>query len=133
MSDIDEKAHREADQTPAETHDKVTLLGTKSPGVERIEAIAKHISFVDRIFIFFSVFLIAYAYGLDGTLRYAYQVCFQPLIVDSGKLTDFFDSQPLLQASRRIPLSLHLTPFVLSSLPPPRYVSPPTSLHLHTF
>ncbi|KAJ3528139.1 hypothetical protein NM208_g10346 [Fusarium decemcellulare] len=27
----------------------------------------------DRIFIFFGVFLIAYAYGLDGTVRYAYQ------------------------------------------------------------
>ncbi|KAF5496474.1 Siderophore iron transporter 1 [Colletotrichum fructicola] len=28
---------------------------------------------VDRVFIFFGVFLVAYAYGLDGTLRYAYQ------------------------------------------------------------
>ncbi|CAM1503173.1 Fc.00g079490.m01.CDS01 [Cosmosporella sp. VM-42] len=46
---------------------------TKSPGVQRIEAIASTITFTDRIFIFFGVFLVAYAYGLDGTLRYTYQ------------------------------------------------------------
>jgi SIT family siderophore-iron:H+ symporter-like MFS transporter len=49
------------------------LIGKKSPGVVRIEALAAHITFYDRIAIFFSVFLIAYAYGLDGTLRYTYQ------------------------------------------------------------
>ena len=45
----------------------------KSPGVARVEALAKAITFTDRIFIFIGVFLVAYAYGLDGTLRYAYQ------------------------------------------------------------
>ncbi|TPX14535.1 uncharacterized protein E0L32_005227 [Thyridium curvatum] len=45
----------------------------KSPGVVRIEAIASVMTRTDRFFIFFGVFLIAYAYGLDGTLRYAYQ------------------------------------------------------------
>ena len=49
------------------------LIGRKSPGVVRIEALAAHITFYDRIAIFFGVFLIAYAYGLDGTLRYTYQ------------------------------------------------------------
>jgi SIT family siderophore-iron:H+ symporter-like MFS transporter len=49
------------------------LIGKKSPGVVRIEALATQITFYDRIAIFFGVFLIAYAYGLDGTLRYAYQ------------------------------------------------------------
>ncbi|KAM0345592.1 hypothetical protein ACHAPU_006245 [Fusarium lateritium] len=44
-----------------------------SPGVQRIKAMSEVITFVDRIFIFFGVFLIAYAYGLDGTVRYAYQ------------------------------------------------------------
>jgi SIT family siderophore-iron:H+ symporter-like MFS transporter len=38
------------------------LIGKKSPGVVRIEALATQITFYDRI-----------AYGLDGTLRYAYQ------------------------------------------------------------
>ncbi|KAL7800327.1 ferrioxamine B transporter [Trichoderma ceciliae] len=45
----------------------------KSPGVARIEAISGAITFTDRIFIFLSIFLVAYCYGLDGTLRYTYQ------------------------------------------------------------
>lgn len=45
----------------------------KSPGVVRIEAISSVITTTDRWFIFFGVFIIAYAYGLDGTLRYSYQ------------------------------------------------------------
>ncbi|KAJ4305739.1 ferrioxamine B transporter [Kalmusia sp. IMI 367209] len=49
------------------------LIGTQSPGVARIEALSKHITTANRIAIFFGVFLIAYAYGLDGTLRYVYQ------------------------------------------------------------
>lgn len=54
---------------------EVHLLGEGSPGVRRIEIIASHFRFVDRIFLFLSVFLIAYVYGLDGTVRYTYQVC----------------------------------------------------------
>jgi hypothetical protein len=50
------------------------ILGEKSPGVLRIEATSAHFTFVDRIFVFFGVFLIAYAYGLDGIIRYTYQV-----------------------------------------------------------
>ncbi|GJC78272.1 siderophore iron transporter 1 [Colletotrichum liriopes] len=49
------------------------IIGEKSPGVVRIEALTAAITRTDRIFIFFGVFLVAYAYGLDGTLRYAYQ------------------------------------------------------------
>jgi SIT family siderophore-iron:H+ symporter-like MFS transporter len=49
------------------------LIGDKSPGVARIEAISDVLTRTDRIFLFFGVFLIAYAYGLDGTVRYAYQ------------------------------------------------------------
>ncbi|KAI3588881.1 major facilitator superfamily domain-containing protein [Fusarium oxysporum f. sp. albedinis] len=44
-----------------------------SPGVQRIKAMSEVITLTDRIFIFFGVFLIAYAYGLDGTVRYAYR------------------------------------------------------------
>jgi hypothetical protein len=50
------------------------VLGAKSPGVQRIEAISAHFTFTDRIFVFIGVFLIAYAYGLDGIIRYTYQV-----------------------------------------------------------
>jgi MFS transporter, SIT family, siderophore-iron:H+ symporter len=50
------------------------ILGKKSPGVQRIEAISAHVTLIDRIFIFIGVFLIAYAYGLDGIMRFTYQV-----------------------------------------------------------
>ena len=49
------------------------LLGNKSPGVARVEAISSQITRVDRVFLFLGVFIVAYAYGLDGTLRYTYQ------------------------------------------------------------
>jgi MFS transporter, SIT family, siderophore-iron:H+ symporter len=45
----------------------------KSPGVQRIEALSRALTPRDRVCIFASIFLVAYAYGLDGTLRYAYQ------------------------------------------------------------
>jgi SIT family siderophore-iron:H+ symporter-like MFS transporter len=45
----------------------------KSPGVVRIEALNAYTSSINRWFIFFGIFLVAYAYGLDGTLRYTYQ------------------------------------------------------------
>ncbi len=50
------------------------ILGKKSPGVQRIEAISAHFTLTNRIFVFFGVFLIAYAYGLDGITRFTYQV-----------------------------------------------------------
>jgi len=49
------------------------VLGKKSPGVVRIEAINAHLTSFDRWFLGIGVFLIAYAYGLDGTVRYTYQ------------------------------------------------------------
>ncbi|KAF1969069.1 siderochrome-iron transporter-like protein Sit1 [Bimuria novae-zelandiae CBS 107.79] len=60
---------------PPEYEDErsATLIGSKSPGVARIEALSRQITTGNRIAIFIGVFLIAYAYGLDGTLRYAYQ------------------------------------------------------------
>ncbi|KAL1840499.1 hypothetical protein VTJ49DRAFT_412 [Mycothermus thermophilus] len=44
-----------------------------SPGVRRIEAVAAVLTTRDRVFIFLGVFLLAFAYCLDGTLRWAYQ------------------------------------------------------------
>lgn len=45
----------------------------KSAGVRRAEALSSILTRWDRVFIFFGVFLAAFAYGLDGTVRYAYQ------------------------------------------------------------
>jgi SIT family siderophore-iron:H+ symporter-like MFS transporter len=52
----------------------VNLLGQGSPGVRRIEIITSHFRLIDRVCLFFAIFLIAYVYGLDGTVRYTYQV-----------------------------------------------------------
>jgi MFS transporter, SIT family, siderophore-iron:H+ symporter len=46
---------------------------SESFGVRRVEALAGVLTTWNRVFIFLGVFLVAYAYGLDGTLRYAYQ------------------------------------------------------------
>ncbi|KAG6007246.1 hypothetical protein E4U43_000338 [Claviceps pusilla] len=56
---------------PATSADAVRDI--RSPGVVRVEAISSVITTLDRFFIFTGVFLLAYVYGLDGTLRYAYQ------------------------------------------------------------
>lgn len=53
--------------------EKPVSTNTKSPGVVRIEALNAHTSLVNRCFIFFGLFLVAYAYGLDGSLRGVYQ------------------------------------------------------------
>jgi SIT family siderophore-iron:H+ symporter-like MFS transporter len=50
---------------------KENILATA--GVRRIEAINSQLSQVDRVVVFVGLFLIAYCYGLDGTVRYTYQ------------------------------------------------------------
>lgn len=50
------------------------LLGEQSPGVQRVQIIAQHFTLPNRILFFFGIFLIAYVYGLDGTLRTTFQV-----------------------------------------------------------
>ncbi|KAI7226420.1 hypothetical protein KC352_g15717, partial [Hortaea werneckii] len=58
------------DDTPVsvDSSEKIT-----SPGVARIEAINRNITIGDRVALFIGVFLIAYAYGLDGQIRNTYQ------------------------------------------------------------
>lgn len=59
---------------PSQQHRSITLLGAESPGVRRIEVISSQFRLVDRVVLFFAVFLVAYAYGLDGMVRGSYQV-----------------------------------------------------------
>lgn len=54
--------------------DSLSLLSQESPGVKRVEIISSHIHLIDRVFLFSSVFLIAYVYGLDNQVRQTYQV-----------------------------------------------------------
>lgn len=74
--ETDVRAHTSEDTLS----DQVAILGNKSPGVARIEAINAHLTSFDRWFLGIGVFLIAYAYGLDGTVRYTYQVIASTLI-----------------------------------------------------
>ena len=81
-TDGERKGSAEAPATHYPTTDEIRqaqyergLIGDKSPGVLRIEAISAHLTLKDRVFVFFGVFLIAYAYGLDGQIRSTYQVC----------------------------------------------------------
>lgn len=68
--------------TPAEATDTLSnrnsdvppISDDLSPGVARIAAINRNLTRGDRIGVFIGVFLIAYAYGLDGTIRSTYQV-----------------------------------------------------------
>ncbi len=68
--DLASTVHPEANHPVSLGHG---LLGAKSPGVARIEAVSSQLTTVDCVVLFFGVFLIAYAYGLDGTVRYTYQ------------------------------------------------------------
>jgi SIT family siderophore-iron:H+ symporter-like MFS transporter len=69
-TETDVRAHASEDAAS----EQMAILGKKSPGVARIEAINAHLTSFDRWFLGIGVFLIAYAYGLDGTVRYTYQV-----------------------------------------------------------
>ncbi|KAH7324764.1 major facilitator superfamily domain-containing protein [Stachybotrys elegans] len=66
-----------AESKPGPSHDADSAAQAVSdltlPGVERVRALSQAITKTDRIVIFLGVFLIAYVYGLDGTLRYSYQ------------------------------------------------------------
>ncbi|KAJ5988473.1 Major facilitator superfamily domain general substrate transporter [Penicillium waksmanii] len=69
---LEESPEKQINSSTESTRD-VHLLGEGSPGVRRIEIIASEFRFIDRIFLFCGIFLVAYVYGLDGTVRYTYQ------------------------------------------------------------
>ncbi|VVT53729.1 uncharacterized protein SAPINGB_P003720 [Magnusiomyces paraingens] len=46
--------------------------GTKTVGIKKIEAMSKQYGRYGKILFFFSMFLIAYTYGLDQTIRYVF-------------------------------------------------------------
>lgn len=50
------------------------IIGDDCPGVLRAEVLRNHLTLKDRIYIFVSLFLLAYVYTLDGTLRSVFQV-----------------------------------------------------------
>lgn len=71
-----ESSEKQVDSHTVPTRE-VRLLGEGSPGVRRIEIVASHFRLVDKVFLFLSIFLVAYVYGLDGTVRNTYQASHQ--------------------------------------------------------
>ena len=72
MAEVDEKASPTSHYSDND-QDRHVSIDTVSPGVVRIEAIVEHLTPANQACIFFGVFLIAWAYGLDSTLRVSYQ------------------------------------------------------------
>ncbi|CAK7264373.1 ferrioxamine B transporter [Sporothrix epigloea] len=70
--DGDDKTKAEKDG-PLDNDTGHISLAAQSAGVTRIEALSSVLTRTDRIALFTGVFLVAYAYGLDGTVRYTYQ------------------------------------------------------------
>lgn len=71
MTEFDDRASPTSHSSGSNQDGLATLEA--SPGVARIEATAEHLTNSNRVWIFFGLFLIAWAYGLDSTLRVAYQ------------------------------------------------------------
>ncbi|ODQ66885.1 MFS general substrate transporter [Nadsonia fulvescens var. elongata DSM 6958] len=71
-SENNEKGHKvqfsaETSSTDSEKNNQETL------GVRKVKVISQQYGTVGRGFVYFSTFLVAYAYGLDSTLRYIFQ------------------------------------------------------------
>lgn len=122
--ETDVRAHTSEDASS----EYAPVLGQKSPGVVRIEAINAHLTSFDRWFLGIGVFLIAYAYGLDGTVRYTYQVITEDLFAIL-QITNQIRVTPCLRSVStlcfRLSTLLALSSLLLLSLPPQRL---PTSL-----
>lgn len=78
-----------------------------SLGVKRVQLLSAYITPVDRIFIFFGVFLIAYVYGLDGQVRVTYQVCIFRFIYPLSKDHAFADLFSLSYSLLQPPIMIH--------------------------
>jgi hypothetical protein len=65
---------RVSTETTERSINEIDIIGDQSPGVRRAKVLRDNLNQNDRIYIFVSLFLLAYVYTLDGTLRYVYQV-----------------------------------------------------------
>lgn len=66
--------HTSQTQVQQDSTPDCEALLKESPSVKRIELLTPHIYLIDRVFLFFGIFLVAYVYGLDNQVRVTYQV-----------------------------------------------------------
>lgn len=104
-------ASSQDEAAPPYIPEDIKLTGKTSPGVKRIEAISKHITFKDRVLLFITIFILAYAYTLDNTLRYTFQVCSFFAIGGTELEADLYARHMLLRATA----STHCLLLLLSS------------------
>jgi hypothetical protein len=70
----DSPAARPSSDDGRSLQNEIDIFGDTSPGVRRARILARSLTTVQRSIIFVCLFFLAYVYGLDGTLRYVYQV-----------------------------------------------------------
>jgi SIT family siderophore-iron:H+ symporter-like MFS transporter len=92
MSQLNDRKATAKSDSAASLNEKTLLVGGKSPGIRRVEATSAQFTALDRIFIFIGVFLIAYAYGLDSSVRYTYHY---PLVDDLHHLQGLSPIEPV--------------------------------------
>ncbi|KAK3192361.1 ferrioxamine B transporter [Lecanicillium sp. MT-2017a] len=83
------------DATNTTDNAEITLVGNTSPGVRRMEAVSEHLTPVTRAILFVGIFIVAYVYSLDITLRYAYQ----PTATDSFKTHSLLATVSVLRSA----------------------------------
>jgi SIT family siderophore-iron:H+ symporter-like MFS transporter len=67
---IRERARRNAER---QVEPCSVTVDTVSPVIQRVEATLPHITYANKLWVFFGIFLVSYSYGLDSILRYNYQ------------------------------------------------------------
>ncbi|RMJ25932.1 transporter [Aspergillus sp. HF37] len=70
---MSEKEPARAELQPVAQPSPPSISDIKSPGAARIKALYSSLTVVERIAIFSSIFLVGFAYGLDGMVRSTYQ------------------------------------------------------------
>ncbi len=73
MESKTEMGYATQQQPNQSNNDANSFKDAKSPGVQRIEIVSSQYGKTGLAFLYLSIFLVSYAYGLDGTIRYTYQ------------------------------------------------------------
>lgn len=68
MSQEHETRDKDATVVSSDNDSQINLTGEKSPSVARIEASSAHLTLFNHLFLFISIFFIAYIYSLKSAI-----------------------------------------------------------------